>query len=143
MEPFQPRRPGPQIERKGPAAENDFRFREQAITILAGSRSSGAARQIARGSIGGPGFAIFAVEPAPGVGQSNCRIDGLDLGAIGGAETLDIQDLDFSHGSSDALSENARTIVLRCDVCHPPPDADYDGDGGRFWAGGWSATMRS
>src|ERR1700730_17708921 len=37
MEPFKPRRPGPHIERKRPAAENDFRFREQAITILAGS----------------------------------------------------------------------------------------------------------
>src|ERR1700736_1327057 len=143
MKPLQARRPGPQIERKRPAAENDFRLREQAITIRAGSRSGGSGCQITRRSIGGPGFAIFPVEPASGVGQSNRPIDSLDLGGIGGGESVDIQDLDFLHGSSDALSENGRTIVLRRGVCYPQADAGYDRGGGRFREGGWSATMRS
>src|ERR1700730_2701115 len=143
MKPLQARRPRAQIERKRPAAENDFRLREQAITIRAGSRSGGSGCQITRRSIGGPGFPVIPVEPASGFGQSNRRIDSLDLGAIGGVETLDIQDLDFLHGSSDALSEDGRTIVLRRTVCHPPSDAGYDRDGGKFREGGWSATMRS
>ena len=39
MKPFQPRRPGAQIEREWPAAKDDFGFGEQAVAFLAGARA--------------------------------------------------------------------------------------------------------
>ena len=64
MKPFELRRPGAQIERKRPAAEDYFRVGKEAIAFLAGSRARGTRRQIARRTEGRPGFAIFAVKPA-------------------------------------------------------------------------------
>src|SRR5262249_47556828 len=41
VKPFQSRRPRPQIERKGPTAEDDLRLRKQAIALFPCSRSGG------------------------------------------------------------------------------------------------------
>src|SRR6266436_152622 len=47
MKPFQLRCPDAQIERKWPAAKDDFRFGEKTIAFLAGSRPRGAWSQVA------------------------------------------------------------------------------------------------
>src|SRR5713101_4159036 len=46
MKPFQPWRPGPQIERKWPAAENYLSFGEKSVAFIAGSRARGAGTEI-------------------------------------------------------------------------------------------------
>src|SRR5689334_19722249 len=98
MKPFQPGRPGAQVERKWPAAKDDFSFDEKAIAFLAGARAVGAWREIACHGEGRPGFANFPVIPAPGVSQCDGGIDGLDLRSILGADALNTQDLDLLHG---------------------------------------------
>src|SRR5207248_5557740 len=54
-------------------------------------------RQIARRGVGGPGVAVFAVEPAACVDQVYRRIDRLDSSMIGGGEALNDQDIDTCH----------------------------------------------
>ena len=44
MKPFELWRPGAQIEREWPAAEDYFRIREEAVAFLAGARARGARR---------------------------------------------------------------------------------------------------
>src|SRR5215472_15713082 len=97
MKPLQLRRPGAQVERKRPAAENDLGFSEQTIAFFAAPAAVGAGSQIARGGIGRPRLAVFAVEPAARRGQSDRRINRLDFRPLGGCETLDIEDVDASH----------------------------------------------
>src|SRR6516165_6729022 len=98
MKPSEPWRPCAQIERKRPAAEDDFGSGEETVAFLAAPRAGGARPQVAGRRIGWPGFAIFAVEPAAGVGQSNPLIDGFDLGPIRHAQALNVQDVDRLHG---------------------------------------------
>ena len=76
---------------------------EQAIALGARAHAGGSAGEIARAGIGRPGVADLAVEPAAGVGETDSRIDRLDLGAIGGAEAMDGDDVDGAHGDSRAM----------------------------------------
>src|SRR5271170_2621796 len=98
MKPLQPRCPSAQIERKWPATKDYFSFGEEAIAFLAGSRARGAWCQVACRGEGRPCFANFAVIPAPSVGHLDRRIDCLNLRSILGADALNTQDVDPSHG---------------------------------------------
>src|SRR6516165_12400466 len=98
MKPSEPWRPCAQIERKRPAAEDDFGSGEETVAFLAAPRAGGARPQVAGGRIGRPGFAIFAIEPAAGLGQSNPLIDGFDLGPIRRTQALNVQDVHGLHG---------------------------------------------
>jgi hypothetical protein len=73
-----------QIERKWPAAQDYFRFSQEAIAFLVGPRARGAWRQVPCRGEGRPSLANFAVIPAPGVGQLDRRIDCLNLRSIFG-----------------------------------------------------------
>src|SRR6516165_4782150 len=99
MKPFQPRGPSAQIERKWPATEDHFSFGEETIAFLAGPRARGAWCQVACRCEGRPRIANFPVIPAPGVGQFDRRIDCLNLRSIFGADALNTQDVDPSHGT--------------------------------------------
>jgi hypothetical protein len=104
MEPRQPRRPRAQIERKRKAADDHFGFAEQPVALGARANAGGPAGEIARAGIGRPGLADLAVEPAAGVGETDSRIDRLDLGAVGRAEAMDGDDVDGAHGGSRAMN---------------------------------------
>src|SRR5437899_1191990 len=100
MKPLESRCPGPQIERKRPAADDYFRLGEEAVALLAAARAGRAWRQVACGGEGGPILANFTVEPASRVDQPDGRIARLNLGAFVGADPLGSQDVDASHGNS-------------------------------------------
>jgi hypothetical protein len=100
MKPFQPRCPDAQIERKWPAAQDYFRFCQEAIAFLLGPRARSAWRQVTRRGEGWPSLAYFAVIPAPGVGQLDRRIDGLNLRSIFGTDALNTQHVGPLHGYS-------------------------------------------
>ena len=124
MKPFQPRRPGAQIERKWPAAKDHFSFGEEAVAFLAGPRAGGAWCQVACRGEGRPRFANFPVIPAPGVGQFDRRIDRLNLRSIFGADALNTQDVDPLHGHlPNPIARNKRFIVYRCEICNCRPVA--------------------
>src|SRR6202050_5927348 len=128
MKPFQPRCPGAQIERKWPAAQNYFRFSQEAITFLVGPRAHGAWRQVPRRGKGRPSLANFAVIPAPGVGQLNRGIDCLNLRSIFGTDALNTQHVGPLHGYSPD-----RWRALFCASAGP---SRYTGPAFRFGPGG-------
>ena len=112
VKPFEPRRPGTQVERERPAAEDHLGVGEEAVALLAGARADRTRPQIARSGVGRPGLPIFAVEPASGIGQSDRRIDRLDLLPILGAEALNYENVDPSHGLfPDQVAAQACTIT--------------------------------
>src|SRR5215472_504133 len=122
MKPFQPRRSRAQIERKWPATKYDFGSSEEAIAFLAGPRAVGAWCQVACRGEGGPRFAIFAVIPAPGVGQFDRRIDCLNPRAILSADALNTQDVDPLHKHLPGPpTRNKPTIEYRRRICHCRP----------------------
>ena len=98
MEPFQSRRPRPQIERERQAAEDHLGLGEHPVALGARARTGGARARDSATRIGRPGVADLAIEPAAGVGEADRWIDGLDPGAIGGIEALDGKDVDGAHG---------------------------------------------
>src|SRR5205807_3373275 len=102
MKPFQPRRPGAEVERKRPAAEDNFRLGEQPVALLAGAAAGAVRPQVTGSGIGRPGLAIFAVEPAAGIGQPDPGIDRLDLRPLRRTDPLDRKNVDLWHFASDA-----------------------------------------
>ncbi len=113
MKPFQPRCPGAQIERKWPAAQDYFRFAQEAIAFLVGCRARGAWRQVPCRGEGRPSLANFAVIPAPGVDQLDRRIDCLNLRSILGADALNTQDVGPLHGYCPEPFAGNRQIIVR------------------------------
>src|SRR5262245_36224052 len=89
MEPAQARGSAPQIEREGPAPEDDLRVPQQVITLGACARR---ARPIAKVTAHGPcrpGVANLDIEPAPGVDDMHPGVDGGYPAEIGIADWLD------------------------------------------------------
>ena len=84
--------------------------------------------QVAGRGVGGPGLADFAVEPAPGVGQSDRRIDRFDLRSVLGADALNTQHVGPLHGYSPD-----RWRALFCASAGP---SRYTGPEFRFGPGG-------
>src|SRR5229473_2009787 len=104
VKPFQPRRPGAQIERKRPAAEDHVGLGEQPVAFLAGPPAGAVRREIAGRRIGGPSLTVFAVEPAAGVGQPDPWIDRLDPRPLRRADALDAQNIDAWHACSPIIT---------------------------------------
>src|SRR5271166_6907211 len=110
MKPSQARCSGAQIERIRPSAKDDFRFGEEAIALLAGSRTCGARWQVARRRKSGPRFANFPVKPATGVNQLDRLIDCLDLRSVFGAKALNTQNVNSLHRDVPNQSPKGRLL---------------------------------
>src|SRR5262249_42783778 len=95
--PFELWRADAQIERKGPAAENDVGLGKQMVALLARPLPQGFRREIARDGVGGPGLAILAVEPAARIASGNRRIRRFGPFGVGAAQPLDDEDVDVCH----------------------------------------------
>jgi hypothetical protein len=107
MKPAQLRCAGAQIERVRPAAKHHLGLGQMDVAFRPRARSRRTRRQIARGSEGGPGLAILAVEPAAQVRQPDRRIQRLDPRAVGGTDALERDDIHLPRGHA------RRTLVNR------------------------------
>src|SRR4029077_9546171 len=114
VKPFQLRRAGSQIERKRPAAEDHFRFGEDPVALLAGSLTGRVSREIARRGVGGPGVAVFAVEPAAGIDQLDRRIDRRDPGLVPRADSLGHPAIEAFHNWSRTRRFDQRLLAPIC-----------------------------
>src|SRR6266446_1640918 len=111
MKPSQARCSGAQMKRIRPPAKDYFRFGEEPITFLAGSRTRSTWNQVACTRKRGPGFANFTVIPATGVNQLDRRINCLDLHSIPRADALNTQNADPLHRCISELVTGKRRII--------------------------------
>src|SRR5262245_26865522 len=71
MEPSEPRRPRPQIERERPAAQDDLGPGQEAVALRARAGRTGALAEIAIHTPLGPGLAELVIEPAARVDNAH------------------------------------------------------------------------
>jgi hypothetical protein len=100
VKPFQFRRALAQVEREGPAAEDDFGLPEQSVAFRAAAVTLRGGRKIAAHAEIRPGLAHLAVIPATRVCQLNRSIDRFNLLRVLRRDALNGENLDLSHHHS-------------------------------------------
>src|SRR2546425_11686682 len=75
VEPAQARRPGPEIQRKRKATEDDLGAGQQLVALLAGTDWSYTPAEVALYRPRRPGLAEFDVKPAPSIDHMQAAVD--------------------------------------------------------------------
>src|SRR5438132_13352801 len=128
MEPAQARRPGPEIQRKWKATEDDLSAGQQLVALLARADWSYTLAEVALYRPWRPGLAEFDVKPAPSIDHVQASVDRLHTTQSVVGYRHDHQDFSGQHHDLSASARSGSVDTRAFPDCHRHFITRYDAE---------------